>query len=345
MFIGGLIMLIISLFCFSIRPKWRRNIEADQERLKHFNEEDKNRLLNHEAQIKFLELDKKYQELLTNYNQLLSVNGQIETASANLSQIQEQFNLLLSNFNLLQEQMLKRTEENDQLNDTLVLLHQQINDQNLLIEEKLNCYQELETKTAELNRLIEDQKVLHKESMQRDAEENLVNANQKVLSISPNERRIIELINEIVDLYPILKEDLLGIAWKKVWLPKMQDMVSSLGLMSESVAGIYRLSVVDNENINYVGQATDIKNRWYEHAKKMVGTDKKGTEKLYNYEVKTNGGDEVVHLALPSDFKWEVIEKWDNKNGDGGRSEWLNSREHYWIDYYCCVELGLNKKK
>lgn len=48
-------------------------------------------------------------------------------------------------------------------------------------------------------------------------------------------------------------------------------------------SGIYRLVLKNDENVCYVGQAINIKDRWYQHIKKMIGVDVKGNEKLYNY--------------------------------------------------------------
>lgn len=57
------------------------------------------------------------------------------------------------------------------------------------------------------------------------------------------------------------------------------------------------------------------------HIKKMLGVEAKGTERLYEYK--------------PDDFEWSVVEF---KEGN------LDSDERYWIDYYGCREIGLNKK-
>ena len=136
--------------------------------------------------------------------------------------------------------------------------------------------------------------------------------------LSNKEIKLVETIKEISSLYPELTKDLATIEWKKLWLPKFQDLVNTNGL---AVRGIYRLVLKDDENISYVGQAVNIKERWYEHAKKMIGADTKGTEKLYRYR--------------PEDFYWTVLETGTND---------LNTSEHYWIQYYCCKEVGLNKK-
>ena len=54
----------------------------------------------------------------------------------------------------------------------------------------------------------------------------------------------------------------------------------------------------------------------------MLGVEAKGTERLYEYG--------------PDELTWEVVEF---KEGN------LDSDEKYWIDYFKCREIGLNKKR
>ena len=134
--------------------------------------------------------------------------------------------------------------------------------------------------------------------------------------LNDREQRLISTIAEISGLYPELKKELAAIEWKKVWLPQIQKWSSAIG-----VRGIYRLVLKKDENVCYVGQAVNIKDRWYEHIKKMIGADNKGSEKLYDYR--------------PNEFYRTIMESGCND---------LNSAEKYWIEYYCCREKGLNKR-
>lgn len=137
-----------------------------------------------------------------------------------------------------------------------------------------------------------------------------------------DKKRLIELIHQLVDEYgnqfPILRKELLKAEWSSVWLPQVQQLCSREGL---DRSGIYRLTLKSNPDVVYIGQAQSIKDRWYTHIKKMLGVEAKGTERLYEYG--------------PDDFEWSVVEF---KEGN------LDSDEKYWIDYYKCREIGLNKK-
>ena len=140
--------------------------------------------------------------------------------------------------------------------------------------------------------------------------------------LSPHEQRLVGLIDEVVSMYPDLASDLNTIKWKKIWLPKVQGIVGQEKL--DGKMGIYRLVLKEDEGVCYVGQAVNIKERWYQHIRKMLGVDNKGNEKLYKY------GD-------PGLFVWEVVEEVK----DRGK---LDERERYWIEFYGSKEWGLNKK-
>ena len=70
---------------------------------------------------------------------------------------------------------------------------------------------------------------------------------------------MVGLIDELVGLCPELEKDLKGISWKRVWLPKLQDLCNREGL--DKVCGIYRIRLIEDESICYVGQAVNVKER------------------------------------------------------------------------------------
>lgn len=77
-------------------------------------------------------------------------------------------------------------------------------------------------------------------------------------------------------------------------MPAMQRLVKREE--ADGCCGIYRLVLKDDVRVCYVGQAVNIKERWYQHAKKMIGVESSGGEKLYE-----------DHLI--EDFYWEVVER------------------------------------
>lgn len=142
------------------------------------------------------------------------------------------------------------------------------------------------------------------------------------------QEKLLRLLDEVVGLYPELREALMTVAWKKVWLPEIQRITRSLGV-DGAVSGIYRLSWVKDEKVCYIGQAVKIAERWYTHIKKMIGVEAKGNERLY------------AMVSRPDEVSWEVVEIWD---GQGEKSKWLDEREKWWIETTGAKEIGWNKK-
>lgn len=146
--------------------------------------------------------------------------------------------------------------------------------------------------------------------------------------LTGSQERLLGLLDEVVGLYPELREALMTVAWKKVWLPEIQRITKSLGV-DGAVSGIYRLSWVKDEKVCYIGQAVKISERWYTHIKKMIGVEAKGNERLY------------AMVSRPDEVSWEVVEIWD---GQGEKSKWLDEREKWWIETTGAKEIGWNKK-
>lgn len=146
-----------------------------------------------------------------------------------------------------------------------------------------------------------------------------VQENHWEFSITDNEKELISILERIKKDYPDLKYDIASIEWRRIWLTKAQSLCNEHNL--NGIKGIYRLVLKEDETISYVGQAVNIKERWYQHIKKMVGVEPTGNEKLYNYR--------------PEDFYWTVVEM-DCAD--------LNESEHYWIEFFGCKEKGLNRK-
>ena len=146
--------------------------------------------------------------------------------------------------------------------------------------------------------------------------------------LTGSQEKLLGLLDEVVGLYPELREALMTVAWKKVWLPEIQRITKSLGV-DGAVSGIYRLSWVKDEKVCYIGQAVKIAERWYTHIKKMIGVEAKGNERLY------------AMVSRPDEVSWEVVEIWD---GQGEKSKWLDEREKWWIETTGAKEIGWNKK-
>lgn len=89
--------------------------------------------------------------------------------------------------------------------------------------------------------------------------------------------------------------------------------------------GIYKITRLKTGEV-YIGQSTNIKNRWQQHAKSC-----------YNCGTISHS---TLHTIMKKDgienFTWELIEEVDKSK--------LTERERYWINFYDSKKFGLNEK-
>ena len=246
---------------------------------------------------------------------------------------------LNAQIDLLMREIERRNLELERINNELVLSSTNAAALEADKQEKIRMRAELEDSMRDLERrILSGEKVLEEIQVQikttSDQLNDLANLKSSVLAVEEgtgkgwtlntpgDKKRLVELIHQLVDEYgdkfPLLRKELLKIEWSTIWLPQLQQLCVREGL---DRGGIYKLTDRENPNVVYIGQAQSIKDRWYTHCKKMLGVEAKGTERLYEYG--------------PDELTWEVVEF---KEGN------LDSDERYWIGYFKCREIGLNKK-
>ena len=237
--------------------------------------------------------------------------------------------MLEQNNKLLQDHLSKETENNAQLReyynslkaekDTVEGERQKLAEQLTLNDTTAALQVDLKAKVDDLNAQLEEMKIRYSKAVMENYESMVDSLFNWDSCLNEKEKHIIELIRQLEEEYPELKEELATIEWKKIWMPILQDE----GSTSLNISGIYMLVMKDDTNCVYIGQATNIKDRWYTHIKKMLGVTATGKEKLYRYK--------------PEEFVWTVLEKVEDK-------AYLDDAEKYWIGYFAAKDRGLNKK-
>ena len=307
-------------FCKSAKKKYN---EREREHQKYIEElkrelwEDKQRQENPEQLKWYEEKVKSLENRISDLNERIEEKqDEIKRYNDVIKDLDEKNYRLSIAYKMINPMLAKSREEYDKLKEDKIKVLETQKDLDKAIQASKTAAQDCEKDIVSLKKEIEDLKELKRLALlhQDEDKEGLWE-----FSITPKENELISILERIKMDYPELKMDISSIEWRKIWLNKAQDMANEHGL---AVSGIYRLVLKSDENVCYVGQAVSIKDRWYQHIKKMIGVDVKGTEKLYNYR--------------PEDFYWTVVEFVSSGK--------LNEREHYWIEYFGCKEKGLNRK-
>ena len=339
----AIVVLILGAYAFSIHNEKEVLMHDMESRMKELKDvkstlELQEYNLNRRDEI----IDSQRAELRTKNADLQTALGAISVAERTISELKQKTNHDESVQKM--EKLLKDMDEKYRSqNEFLKELESNIRIKSAELEEKNDQIQQLQAyiqtgrdeaakwsdKCATLKDEIEDlqnqvdalkayhQTVL-RETMRE--KEDLDSDRGWVFYVGDREPQLRVLIRELIELYPELKKEFATIEWKKIWLPKVQDLCNKEGL--DGKCGIYKLTVIGDESICYIGQAVNIKERWYDHIKKMIGVEGKGSEKLYAYG--------------PDELGWRVVEEVDRSK--------LTERERYWIEFYGAKEFGLNKR-
>lgn len=249
------------------------------------------------------------------YLELKAANGELETLTKQMEQNKSLAKSLNDHLLTVRSDLSEvETKRNDLASEIDELRRQK----GQLEQEKTN----LAAAICELTKALNEDKKTHQQALKVELGED--KRSRIEMRIPPRYQNLYELIRKLKASYPEIAAELAaGIEWKRIWLPLLQDAAKLYDL--GGACGIYKLTLKSDESKVYIGQAVDIKARWYQHAKKMIGAETAGNEKLY----------EVV--GSPDEVFWEVVER------DVPQAS-LNEKEHYWIEYYKSNVVGLNIK-
>lgn len=339
----AMVVIVGFIVIFDMRKQNSKLMNDLESRMKKLNEQDDTiRWQQHKLEKNDEVISSQRNELRTKNADLQSALGAISQAERTISELQQK-----NNYDESAQKMKKLLSDLDEKyqsqNAFLSKIETSIRNKNAELEEKNVQFQRLqsyiltsqneaavlETKRDSLigeieglNNQINDLKLSHMSVLRETMRErsDLDNDRGWVFYVGGREPQLRVLIKELIELYPELKKEFATIEWKKIWLPKIQDLCNKEGL--DGKCGIYKLTVIGDESICYIGQAVNIKERWYDHIKKMVGVDSKGSEKLYEYG--------------PDQLGWRVVEEVNRDK--------LNEREKYWIEFFGAKEYGLNKR-
>ena len=144
------------------------------------------------------------------------------------------------------------------------------------------------------------------------------------LNLSTLDIQDIEYLREVQK--HITKKDIIDkLIWSGYYKPAYDTLVSHLFQSKKTICGIYKITSLDSEK-SYVGQSTNIANRWSDHIKNAISSAP-SANKLY----------QEMRKYQPCNFTFEILEEVPRNK--------LDERELYWIDFYGTKDFGLNTTK
>lgn len=113
--------------------------------------------------------------------------------------------------------------------------------------------------------------------------------------------------------------------YKTYFEKKMNDLLGRVIGANSEVSGIYKITHIESQK-SYIGQTTNMKDRWRTHLKRGLGIDTPVTNKFYQ---------SMIELK-PWNFTWEILEPCSKEE--------LNEKEKYWIEFFQTNSWGWNSK-
>lgn len=189
-----------------------------------------------------------------------------------------------------------------------------------------------QNKTEELNIAIQKEKSLLDEL--RDKTAAAVEANKRAAEMQDKENfyKLVltqEDLDEISELRKILNhfrnpEPVNKVIWKAYYEKPYSDLIGRV-VGTGIHCGIYKITNLQN-GMCYVGQSTNISERWKQHIKRGLGADTPTRNKLYP----------IMSAVGVENFSFEIIEECEKDK--------LNEREDFWQEFFKAKEFGYSIK-
>ena len=136
----------------------------------------------------------------------------------------------------------------------------------------------------------------------------------------------IDEITRLREVTPYLRdsEPLNKVIWKVYYEKPYTDLIGRV-VGTGVHTGIYKITNIENQ-MCYIGQATNIADRWKQHIKRGIGAETPTRNKLYPA---------MLELGVEN-FTFEIVEEVERSK--------LNEREDYWQEYFHAKDFGYSIK-
>ena len=314
--IVSIMLLVVSVVSFWLLSK-KQNI--DKQALNKYKDNIAQLESDYENKIKeFSDLHKDYIALLKDkdiqISQLKELEYLISAKHAELTALRENYALTLDSLDKDAEQKRKALEA--EYNNHIAHIQENINKIiNSFKSQEEEVMKSLQMHQGYLNSIIEAQK---REQEKKD------NIEFYKISLTDNE---LSDVKKLLDLsYTLNQPDVLKkLVYKTYFEKKMNDLLGRVIGVNSEVSGIYKITHIES-GLAYIGQATNLKERWRKHLKCGLGIETPATNAFYK----------GMMQYYPWNFTWEVLEFCSKDR--------LNDAEKYYIDFYQTKTWGWNSK-
>lgn len=278
------------------------------------------------------QLDNIDKTLANRKAELSNIEAKIQNELIRSSYLEQHYNNLSKNAQELQSQLEALKEFGaDQINEQLeeYKRKEEANIQNELSQYVYTCEKKKDQIVTEISDVEEKLKDLKKKQdtinqailRKREAEEQ-VNYYKVVI---PNEdQKDIQTLLEI-ETRIRNKEAIRKLIWDLYIKRPVAEMEKRV-LQNKDVCGIYKITNIQTQEA-YIGKSTNIKTRWINHLKTVIGL--------------SGAARSTLHNRMEKDGLWNyTFEVLEEVNKDH-----LSTREAYWINFYDTKNYGLNMKE
>lgn len=185
---------------------------------------------------------------------------------------------------------------------------------------------EYEDKEKELKNKIEEKRIEVQNLIENFKQDEKVRQKQDFYRIVVD-NQIKEDINKLKDVAMRLNNpsSLLKFVWKDYYENGFNQMIGRVLGKNAERSGIYKITNLKNQ-MCYIGQSVNIKNRWRQHCKRGIRADNITNNRLYD----------AMWTEGLENFTFQVVEFCDKAK--------LTEREKFYIDFFQAKEYGYNSK-
>ena len=295
-----------------IKPKLKATQELDEA----------TKLQNEELHTELVALEKQHAALTARRQEIQDSISLLEQQAAESSDAiyRKSWELANEKMSNASEAMSKQYEQAKQIaeNDYLETLKDCANSFTSQINDKKN---ELKKVQDELTDLV--QKLNSAVEANKRAEEIKQKQDFYRLQLTAIDLDEIKRLRE-VEPYLREKEPLNKVIWKVYYEKPYTDLIGRV-VGTGIHTGIYKITNIENQ-MCYVGQSTNIADRWKQHIKRGIGAEAPTRNKLYPA---------MLEVGVEN-FTFEIVEECDKSK--------LNEREDYWHEFFHAKDFGYSIK-